>query len=175
MYKCFGLFLRVAGFTRPMSRRQASNRRELLSPSLVPDRRQAPVIFNPRVHVIAGVPMNGNGAQTSRWTRQGVPCFAAKPTRQMTEVATPELLVDNHLLARLAFQHIRPHSCAGESPESCAPAEAQQACTSMPPPETALRMIERARAPVSVPLSVETLLTQLARRHFRIGANKETR
>src|SRR4029077_7346080 len=72
MLECFGVFSEVTAFIRPMSRRQATNRRELLLPSLMPDRRQTVVIFDPSAPDAPAAAINGNGAEPARdCTRHG--------------------------------------------------------------------------------------------------------
>src|SRR5579871_3641343 len=46
MLECFAIFLRVTGFAPPMSRRQVTNRRQLLLPLRIPDRHQRGVVFD---------------------------------------------------------------------------------------------------------------------------------
>jgi hypothetical protein len=146
MLECFGVFSEVTEFTRPMSRRQATNRRELLLPSLMPAR---------------------------EWTRQSIHCRAAKQVGPPTESASPELIARNHLLARLVFQRIRPRSrSAVMGGPSCSPEELQRARTPIALSNIASPLQERAGAPV--PPSVETLFTQLARRRLRGRATEET-
>jgi hypothetical protein len=175
MLECFGVFSEVTEFTRPMSRRQATNRRELLLPSLMPNRRQTVVIFDPSA---PGAPpaaaINGNGAEPAReWTRQSIHCRAAKQVGPPTESASPELIARNHLLARLVFQRIRPRSrSAVMGGPSCSPEELQRARTPIALSNIASPLQERAGAPV--PPSVETLFTQLARRRLRGRATEET-
>jgi hypothetical protein len=162
-----------------MSRRQAMNRRELLSPLLIPDRHQAAAIFYPSVLPAPAAVINGNGAETPRCcTRESIYYRAAKQASQTTAVASPELIVGNHLLARLVFQRIRPHSRTGRMGEqSCSPDEPQRARTSIASPDIASPLVWQAEASVSVPVPppVETLFIQLARRRLGGRATEETR
>jgi hypothetical protein len=177
MRECFGVFSEVTEFARPMSRRQATNRRELLLPLLIPDRHQT--VVDPSVPSAPVAATNGGGAEPARcWTRQSIQCPAAKQAGPTTEVASPELIAGNHLLARLVFQRIRPPSGSGRMGEqSCSPDEPQRACTPIAPSNIASPLIGRAEAPVSAPVPppVETLFTQLVRRRLRGRATEETR
>jgi hypothetical protein len=178
MRECFGVFSEVTEFARPMSRRQATNRRELLLPSLIPDRHQTVVIFDPNVPPAPVVATNGGGAEPARcWTRQSIHWRAAKQADPTTEVISPELIAGNHLLARLVFQRIRPLSRSGMmAGQSGSPDEPQRARTPIAPPNIASPFIERSEAPISVPVPVmETLFTQLARRRLGGRATEETR
>jgi len=104
MLECFGVFSEVTEFIRPMSRRQATIRRELLLPSLMPDRRQTVVIFDPSVPGAPAAAINGNDAEPARdCIRQSIHCQAAKQIGPPTEAASPELIARIHLLARLVF------------------------------------------------------------------------
>jgi len=166
MLECFGVFSGVTEFAPPMSRRQATNRRELLSPLLIPDRHQAAVIFDPSVLPAPVGATNGNGAEVAK---------QAGPT---TERASPELIAGNPLLARLVFQRIRPRSRSGGMGEqSCSPDEPQRARTSIAPRHIALPLRGRAEVPISEPVlpPVETLFSQLARRRLRGRTTEETR
>jgi hypothetical protein len=173
MLECFGVFSEVTGFARPMSRRPATNRRELLLPSLMPDRHQAVVIFDPGVPPapIAAI----NGVEPARcWTRQSIHYRATKQVIPTSEVASPELIAENHLLATLVFQRVRPRSRSGVmGGPSCSADEPPRARTPFAPPDIASPLIGPAEAPVSEP--VESLFTQLARRRLRGRPAEETR
>ena len=174
MLECFGVFSEVTEFIRPMSRRQATNRRELLLPSLMPDRRQTVVIFDPSVPSAPAAAINGNDAEPARdCIRQSIHCQAAKQIGPPTEAASPELIARNHLLARLVFQRIRPrsHSAVMGGPSS-SPEELQRARTPIVLSNIASPFQERAGVPIPPP--VETLFTQLARRRLRGRATEET-
>jgi hypothetical protein len=174
MLECFGVFSEVTEFIRPMSRRQATNRRELLLPSLMPDRRQTVVIFDPSVPGAPAAAINGNDAESARdCIRQSIHCRAAKQIGPPTEAASPELIARNHLLARLVFQRIRPRSrSAVMGGPSSSPEELQRARAPIALSNTASPFQERAAAPIPPP--VETLFTQLARRQLRGRATEET-
>ena len=179
MLECFGVFSEVTGFAPPMSRRQTTNRRELLLSSLIPDRHQTAVIFDPGVPPAPIVATKGNGAEPARsWTRQSIQCRAAKQAGPTTEMASLALIAGNHLVARLVFQRIRPRSRSGRMGEqSCSPDEPRRARTTIVPPNAASPLIGRAEASISapVPSPVETLFTQLARRRLRGRPTEETR
>jgi hypothetical protein len=173
MSKCFGLFSEVTEFARPMSRRQATNRRELLSPSLIPARHQTAVV--PPAPVAA---TKGNDAEPPRYcNHQRIHCQAAKEASQTIEAASPELIAGNHLLARLVFQQIRPRNrSAVMGGQSCSPEEPQRARTPIASPNIASPVIGCAEVSASAPTPpMETLFTQLARRRLRGRATEETR
>ena len=157
-----------------MSRRQATNRRELLLPSLMPDRRQTVVIFDPSVPGAPAAAINGNDAEPARdCIRQSIHCQAAKQIGPPTEAASPELIARNHLLARLVFQQIRPRSRSTVmGGPSSSPEELQRARAPIALSNIASPFQERAAAPIPPP--VETLFTQLARRRLRGRATEET-
>src|SRR3954453_851491 len=114
MLECCGVFSEVTEFPRPMSRRQATNRRELLLPSLIPDRHQTVVICDPGAPPAPAVSINGIAADPPRcWTRQSICSRAAEQAGQQTEVAGPELIAVSHLLVRLVLQRIRPGNSSG--------------------------------------------------------------
>jgi hypothetical protein len=179
MFECFGVFSGVTGFAPPMSRRQTTNRRELLLPSLTPDRHQTAVIFDPSVPPAPVAATNSNGAEPARsWTRQSIQCRAAKQAGPTTEMASPALIAGSHLLARLVFQRIRPRSRSGRMGEqSCSPDEPQRARTPFASPNIASPLTGRAETSISAPVPppVETLFTQLARRRLRGRSTEETR
>jgi hypothetical protein len=178
MLECFGVFSEVTGFPPPMSRRKTTNRRELLLPSLIPDRHQTAVIFAPSVPPAPVAATNDNGAEPAQsWTRQSLQCRAAKQAGPTTKMASPEFIAGSHLLARLVFQRIRPRSRSGGMGEqSCSPDEPQCARTPIAPPNIASPLIGHAEASISAPPPpVETLFTQLARRRLRGRTTEETR
>ena len=178
MLECFGVFSRVTEFASPMTRRQTTNRRELLLPSLIPDRYQTAVIF-PSLPPAPVAETNGDSAESARsWARQSIQWRAAKQAAPTTEVASPELIAGSHLLARLVFQRIRPRSRSGRmGARSCSPDESQHARTPIAPRNIASPLTGRVEASVSapVPLPIETLFTQLARRRLRGRTTEETR
>src|SRR5712691_1884268 len=116
----------------------------------------------------------GGGEEPSRfWTRQNIHYSAAKQAIQATEVTGPELIGANHLLARLVFQQMRRRSRSGG--QSCSSDEPRRGGVPASAPDPRSPLIGRAALPadapvwVSVPLTVETLFTQLARRRLRAG------
>jgi hypothetical protein len=179
MLECFGVFSGVTEFAPPMSRQRATNRRELLSPLLIPDRHQTAVIFDPGVLPASVAATNGDGAEPARCsTHQSIQCRVARQAGPTTGIASPEFIAENHVLARLVFQRIRPRSRSGGMGEqSCSPDEPQRVYTPIAPRNIASPAIGCAEAPVSppVPPPVETLRTQLARRRLRGRTTEETR
>jgi hypothetical protein len=179
MPECFGIFSGVTGFARPMSRRQVTKRRELLLPSLIPDRHQADGIFDPSVRPAPATPIKGGGEESPRyWIHQKTRYLAPKEARQTTEVAGPELIGANHLLARLVFQQIRPNSHSGLiGGQSCSSDEPQRGRVPASAPDVRSPLRGRVVVPAEVPVPrpVETLFTQLARRRLRSRATKEKR
>jgi hypothetical protein len=175
MSKCFGVFSEVTEFARPMSRRQATNRRELLLPSLIPARHQTAVVFDPNGSPSPAAAIHGNGAEPLRyWNHQRIHYQAAKQAGQTIEVVSPELIAGNHLLARLVFQQIRPRSrSAVMEGQNGSPEERQRTRTPIAAPDIASPVIGCAETPV--PPAVETLFTQLARRRLGGCAAEETR
>ena len=179
MSKCFGLFSEVTESARPMSRRQATNRRELLSPSLIPARHQTAVVFDASVPPAPAAAIHSSGAEPPRyWDQQRIHYQAAKEASQTIEVVSPELIAGNHLLARLVFQQIRPRSrSAVMGGQNCSPEKPQGARTPIAAPDIAGPGMRCAETPVPAPVppAVETLFTQLARRRLRGRAKEETR
>lgn len=176
MLDCFGVFSGVTGFAPPMSRRQTTNRRELLLPSLIPDRHQTAVIFAPSVPPAPVAGTNDNGAElTQSWIRQSIQCRASKQADPTTKMASPEFIAGVHLLARLVFQRIRPRSRSGGMGEqSCSPDEPQRALTPITSRNIALTGQAEASISTPVPPPVETLFTELARRRLRGRTTEET-
>jgi hypothetical protein len=158
-----------------MSRRRVTNRRELLLPSLIPDRHQTGVVFDPCVASGPAARINDQaGDSPDARVRHGTQCRPAKQISQTTQGAIAELIAGNPLLARLVFQRIRPHPQSGMiSDRSYAPNEFQASQASSAPPE--VPFINCAEAPVSAPSAIETLFTQLARRRLPKRATEETR
>jgi len=162
----------VTGLTRPMSRRTATNRRELLLPSLIPDRHQTRPLFDSCVRPTAVAPIDGAGKNPSRcWTRQSIRCLAA------TEVAGLELTRATHLLARLVFQQIRSRIRSGAAEEHGCSDKPQvgRVLASAPDVPSALPGQSVLADEPPVPPAVETLFTQLARRRLLSRTSKETR
>jgi hypothetical protein len=174
MPKCFGVFSEMTEFGRPMSRRQATNRRELLLPSLIPSRHQTVVVSDASVSFAPAAAIHGNGAEPPRHSsHQRIHYLAAKEAGQTIEVASPELIVGNHLLARLVFQQIRPLSrSAVMGGHNCSPEE-RRTRTSIASPDIASPVVGCAETPV--PPAVETLFIQLVRRRLGGRATEETR
>jgi hypothetical protein len=176
MAKCFGLFSEVTEFARPMSRRQATNRRELLLPSLIPARHQTAVVFDASVPPAPAAATHSSGAEPPRYRdQQRIHYRAAKEASQTIEVVSPELIRGNHLLARLVFQQIRPRSrSAVRGEQNCSSEEPQPARTPIASPVTS-PIISCAETPVPAPVpAVETLFIQLARRRLGGRATEET-
>ena len=170
MLECFGVFSGVTGFAPPMSRRQTTNRRELLLPSLIPDRHQKRLLFDSCVSPAAAAPINGAGEDASR-------CGVRRSVRSTPATkADFELTGGNHLLARLALQLIRPRNRVtdGECYSFDKP-DAGQVPT--PAPDVPSALTGQSVPPDGAPAlpTVETLFTQLARRRLRSRAPKETR
>jgi len=179
MLKCFGVFSGVTGFAPPMSRQKTTNRRELLLPSLIPDRHQTGVIFAPGAPPAPVVATNGDGAKPARlWARLSIQCRTTKQAGPTTKMAGPELIAGSHLLARLVFQRIRPRSRSGGLKEqSCSADEPNQVRTPIAPRNIASPLAGRVEASVSAPVPppIETLFTQLARRRLRGRTTEEAR
>ena len=161
-----------------MSRRQVTTRRESLLPSLIPDRHQRAILFDPSAAPGPAVAINGKAQEPpGDRTRHSTHFWAAKQASQTIEVAIPELIAGNHLLARLVFQRIRSHNHSrviGE--QSCSPDEAQHARAPITPSDMASPVIGCAEVPTAALIPpMETLFTQLARRRLRGRATEETR
>jgi hypothetical protein len=176
MFECFAIFLRVTEFVPPMSRRQVTNRRELLLPLLIPDRHQTGVVFDacipsgPAMAINAGEPSNAR-------TRHSTDCRATEQPGQTTEGTIADLIAGDRLLAQLVFQRIRPGSHAGMmGGQNCSP-ELQRSRAPIAPPDIATSLIKCTEVPVSAPVppAIETLFTQLARRRLRSRAPEERR
>lgn len=178
MLKCFGIFSRVTGFAHPMSRRTVTNRRELLLPTLIPDRHQTRPLFDSCVRPAATAPINGAGENPCRcWTCQSIRCLAAKQAIPTPEVAGLELTRANHLLARLVLQQIRSGIRSGTADgQGCSDKpQVGRAPASAPDVPSALTGQSVLPDEAPVPPPVETLFTQLARRRLGSRATKETR
>src|SRR6266496_2989805 len=155
MLECFGVFSEVTEFARPMSRGQATNRRELLLPSLVPDWHQTPVIFDPADRVPAPLVEGGSEEPPRCWARQNIHHAAAEQTIRGTEVTGSELIGANHLLARLVFQQIRSRSRSGViGGQRCSSDEPQRGGVLASAPALRSPLIGRAALPVDAPVSV---------------------
>jgi len=164
-----------------MSRRQVTNRRELLLPLLIPDRHQIGVVFDACVPSDTATATNGKAGEPPKaWTRHSTHCRAAEQAGQTTELAIAELIAENRLLARLVFQRIRAWSHSGG--QSCSPDELQRARTAVAPSDISTSLlkcgeVKYVEVPVSAPVppAIETLFTQLARRRLPSRAPAETR
>jgi hypothetical protein len=178
MRKCFAVFLRVTRLAPPMSRRQVTNRRESLLPPLIPDRHQRAILFDTSAAPGPAAAINGKaGEPPGGRTRHNTHSCAAKQASQTIEVAIPEFIARNHLLARLVFQRIRSHNHSGViGGQSCSSDEPQHARASITAPDMASPVIGGAEVPASAAVpAMETLFTQLARRRLRARATDETR
>jgi hypothetical protein len=161
-----------------MSRRQATNRREFLLPSLIPARHQTAVVFDASVPPAPAAAIHSDAAEAPRHrTHQSIRFRATQEASPTIEVVSPELIAGNHLLARLVFQQIRPRSrSAVMGGQSCSPEEPQHARTPIASSDVASPIIGCAETavPAPVPSGVETLFIQLARRHLGGRATEET-
>jgi len=178
MLECFAVFLRVTEFPPPMSRRQVTNRRELLLPLLIPDRHQTGVVFDACAPSGPAAAINGKtGEPPSAWTRHSTHRRAAEQAGQAAEGAITELIAENRLLARLIFQRIRPRSHAGMGGGQTSLDELQRSRAPIAPPDIPTSLIKCSEVPVAAPVlpAIETLFTQLAQRHLRSHATEETR
>jgi hypothetical protein len=179
MLECFAIFLRGTDFAPPMSRRQVTNRRELLLPLLIPDRHQTGVVFDPCIPSDPAMAINGKaGESPNAWTRHSTHCRVAEQAGQTTVGAIAEITAGDRLLARLVFQRIRPCGHAGMiGGQNCSPDELQGSRALIAPPDIATSHTECTEAPVSAPVppAIETLFTQLARRRLRSRVPEETR
>jgi len=161
-----------------MSRRQVTNRRELLLPLLIPDRHQIGVAFDACVPPGPATAINGKaGEPANAWTRHSTHCRSAEQAGQTTEVAIAELIAQNRLLAQLVLQRIRPRYHSGSIGGPNGSPDELRSRAPMAPADIATSLLKCAEAPVSesVPPSIETLFTQLARRRLRSHAPEETR
>jgi hypothetical protein len=183
MLECFTISLRVTEFAPPMSRRRVTNRRELLLPLLIPDRHQTGVVFDACVPSGPAMAINGKaGEPPNVWARYSTHCRAAEQAGQTTAGQTTKeaiagLIAGNWLLARLVFQRIRPCSHAGMvGGQNCSPDELQRSHAPIAPPDIATSLIKCTEVSVAAPVppAIETLFTQLARRHLRSRAPEET-
>jgi hypothetical protein len=162
-----------------MSRRQATNRREFLLPSLIPARHQTAVVFDASVPPAPAAAIHSDAAEAPRHrTHQSIRFRATQEASPTIEVVSPELIAGNHLLARLVFQQIRPHSrSAVMRGQNCSPEETQPASTPIASPDITSPVIGCAETPVPAPVppAVEALLIQLARRRLGVHGTEEAR
>lgn len=177
MLECFALFLRVTELVPPMSRRQVTNRQELLLPLLIPDRHQTGVVFDACIPSGPATAISDKAGQPpDAWTRHTTHCRATEQAAQTIQGAIAELIAGSRLLAQLVFQRIRPCSHAAMiGGQNCSP-ELQRSRAPIAPPDIATSLIECTEMPVSAPVlpAIETLFTQLARRRLRSRAPEET-
>lgn len=179
MRECFGVFLTVTGFISPMSRRRVANWRELLLPLRIPDRHPTGIVFDSCVPAGPTETVHGEPEEPPEaWTRHTTRCLPAKQTTQTIEGATAALIAGNHLLAQLVFLRIRPGTHRGTTSEQTGyPHKVQRTRPMIAPPDVAALPVRCAEVPVPapIPLEIETLFTQLARRRLRKCAIEETR
>jgi hypothetical protein len=179
MHECFVVLLRVTEFLSPMSRRRVTNRRELLLPLLIPDRHQTGVVFDPCVPPVPTAAIHGMAREPAEaWARHSIHYRAVKRASPTAELALAEMIVENHLLARLVFQRIRPCTHPGMiGGQRCSPDECQRARAPIAPLDIATPLMECAAVPASAPIppAIETLFAQLARRRLRNLAIEDTR
>jgi hypothetical protein len=175
MYECFAVFLRITEFAPPMSRRQVTNRRELLLPLLMPDRHQIGVVLDPALDPATTI--NGKASESpDAWIRHSTHCRSAKQISQTTEGVIAELIAGSQMFARLLFQRIRPLTQSGMiGDQDYSPHEFQE--SHAPSSDMATEFINCADVPVLAPIppAIETLFTQLARRRLRKRATEEAR
>ena len=162
-----------------MSRRQVTNRRELLLPLQIPDRHQTGVVFDACIPSGPAMAINDDnaGEPLNARPRHSTDCRATEQPGQTTEGAIADLIAGDRLLAQLVFQRIRPCSHAGMmGGQNCSP-ELQASRAPIAPPDIATSLIKCTEVPVSapVPAAIETLFTQLARRRLRTHAPEERR
>ena len=165
-------------FARPMSRRQATNRRKLLlpSPSLIPSAHQTAVVFDATVPPTPAAAIHGSVPRYCN--HQPIHYPAAKEATQTIGVIGPELIAGSHLLPRLVFQQIRPRNrSAAMGGQNCSPEGPECARTPIESPDIASPVVGCAETsvPAQVPQAVETLFIQLARRRLSGRATEETR
>lgn len=158
MIECFRICSKVAEFAGLMSRRQITERQTMPLPSLKPDRYHGRVIFD-----------------SSQPIRQSVHRTATTQTGQATDAAGAELIEANGLFASLVFQQIRPRnrSAADAKGQSCSSDEPQLGCTAVSLRDVQWPSSRRSDSPDSLPVPIETLFSELARRRLRSLAAKE--
>jgi hypothetical protein len=162
-----------------MSRRQVANRRELLLPLRIPDRHPTGIVFEPCVPAGPTETVHGETEEPlESWARHTTHCRPAKQTAQTIEGATAAPMAGNHLLAQLVFLRIRPGTHRGTTSEQTgSPHKVQRTRPLIAPPDVAALPVNYAEVPVPapIPLEIETLFTQLARRRLRRRVLEETR
>lgn len=179
MAECFGISLRVTEPAPPMSRRRLAKRRELLLPLRMPNRHPTAIVSDSCLPAGPTVTIPGKvGEPLEVWPRHTSHCRPAKQTGPTIEGEVVALIPDNHLLARLIFERIRPRTDSGMiSEQSCSPHELQRTGAPIASPEITTPLVNCAEVSVPAPLppEIEALFTQLARRHLRERATEETR
>lgn len=150
----------------------------MLLPALVPDQYQTRLQFDPGVCPATLAPITGAGEPSRRRTRQSILCLTAKQVIPAIDAAGLELNGANHLLARLAFQQVRPGIRSGVTEGQTSPSDKPQVGrvpATVPDVSSAPtgQYVLSAGAPIPPP--VESLFTQLARRRLHGRATKEMR
>ena len=179
MPECFGVFLTIAEFISPMSRRRVANRRELLLPLRIPDWHPTGIVFGPCVPAGPTETVHGEPEEPPEaWTRHTTHCRPAKQTTQTIEGAA--LIAGNHLLAQLVFLRIRPGTHRGTTSEQTgSPHEVQRTrpVIASAPQDVAAQPVRCMEEPVPAPIppEMEVLFTRLARRRLQKRAMEETR
>jgi hypothetical protein len=172
------VFLRVKRSAPPMSRRAVTKRRELLLPPLIAERHPRAVVWDCSVPISPLAAIEGKvGERPGVWARHSTHYQAVEQASPRAEVARPQLLAGNHLLARLIFQRVRPHTHSGGiGGQARSPDQTQQAHAQIALPDIPASLIAGAEVPVAAPVppAIETLFTQLARRRLPSRPAKET-
>ncbi len=162
-----------------MSRRRATNPRELLLPSLIPDRHQTGVVFGLRAPSGPVAAIHGKmGDSSEPWAGHSTPHRVAKQASEATDAAIADLIAGNPLLARLVFQRIRPHIRSGViSQRSGSAADRQRSPATITPPDPATLLLGCTEEPFSAPIppAIESLFTELAQRRLRNRATQDKR
>jgi hypothetical protein len=190
MLKCFGICSKVAEFARALSRRPTTEQRQMPVSSLRPDkhsdRRQKRVIFDSDlliascsfgapIHCVIEEPLGCR-------TRKGGHKPTATKTRQTNNADGAEFVHARRLLASLVFQQIRRHRSAAEAGEQSGwPYEPQlgRVPVSVPEIRSPLRrspgLVASAQtaSPALLPVPIEILFTELARRRLHSLAVKQ--
>jgi hypothetical protein len=175
MHECFRISLRVTESASPMSRRRAANRRELLLPLRMPERYQTGIAFDPCVPSGPTGTIPGKAVEPAEaWTRRTTHCRLARQISQTIEGEIVALIAGNDLLARLIFQRICPRTHSGMIDGQSSPHELRRTRAPITSPDITTPLVNCAD-PALPPPEIETLFTQLARRHLRKRATEETR
>ncbi len=191
MLKCFGICSKVAEFARAMSRRPTTEQREMSVPSLRrdghSDRRQKRVIFDSDLLIAScgfGAPIHCVIEELLRYrTRKGGHRPTATETRQTTNADGAEVVHARRLFASLVFQQIRPrHRSATEAGEQSGWSNEPQlgrVPVSVPEIRSPLRRSSglvsstQTASPALLPVPIEILFTELARRRLHSLAVKQ--